>query len=91
MPIVVVKGSKTKMIMAKAEPSKGVENYAVEVAKRAVECLGYSKIIMRSDNEPAILALREAVRREMDVEIVLEAVPTGWSRKRRRTRRVRSG
>ncbi len=40
---------------------------------------------MRSDNEPAILALNEAVRRECDVEIVLEKVPvgdhqaTGWA------------
>ena len=32
---------------------------------------------MRSDNEPAILALKEAVRRESDVEIVLEEVPVG--------------
>ena len=30
---------------------------------------------MRSDNEPVLLALKEAVRRETDVEIVLEAVP----------------
>ena len=30
MPIMVVKGSKMKMVMAKAVPSKGVENYAVE-------------------------------------------------------------
>ncbi len=34
--------------------------------------LGYTKIIMRSDNEPAILALKEVVRRESDVEIELE-------------------
>jgi hypothetical protein len=30
---------------------------------------------MKSDNEPAILALEEAVRRESDVEIVMEEVP----------------
>ena len=30
---------------------------------------------MKSDNEPAILALKEAVRRESDVEIVMEEVP----------------
>ncbi len=38
MPFVVVKGDKTKTIVAKAAPSNGVENYAVEVAKRMVEC-----------------------------------------------------
>ena len=31
--------------------------------------------VMKSDNEPAILALKEAVRRESDVEIVTEEVP----------------
>ncbi len=32
---------------------------------------------MTSENEPAILALKEAVRRESDVEIVSEKVPVG--------------
>ncbi len=32
---------------------------------------------MRSDNEPAVLGLKESVRRGSDVEIVLEEVPTG--------------
>ena len=77
MPIIVTKDSKTKMIMAKVVPSKGVENYAVEVAKKMIEQLGYRKVILRSDSEPAILALKEAVRRESDVEIVLEQVPVG--------------
>ncbi len=40
-----------------------------------VECLGHKKITMRSDNELALLALKEAVRRESDVAIALEAVP----------------
>jgi hypothetical protein len=42
-----------------------------------VERLGHKKIIMKSDREPAILACNEAVRRESDVEIVLEEVPVG--------------
>ncbi len=37
--------------------------------------MGYKKIILKSDNEPAILALKEAVIRETDVEIVTEEVP----------------
>ena len=32
---------------------------------------------MRSDSEPAILVLKEAVRRETDAEVALEAVPAG--------------
>ena len=64
MPIVVAKDSKTKMTMARVVPSKGVDSYAVETVKKMVERLGYKKIIMKSDNEPAVLALKEAVRRE---------------------------
>ncbi len=75
MPIVVVKESKTKMIVAKSVPSKGVENYAVEAVKRAVERLGHRRLIVSSDNELAILALKEAVRRDTDVEIVLRRRP----------------
>ncbi len=42
-----------------------------------VERRAYRKIIMRSDNEPAILASKEAARKESDMEIVLEEVPVG--------------
>ncbi len=77
MPVVVAKDNKTKMIMEWVVPSKGVESYAVETVKKMVERLGYRKIIRKSDNEPAILALKEAVRRESDVEIVMEEVPVG--------------
>ncbi len=38
--------------------------------------LGHRKVITRSDSEPAILAFKEAVRRETDLEIVL-AGPVG--------------
>ena len=83
MPIVVAKDSKTKMIMARVVPSKGVDSYAVETVKKMVERLGHRKIIMKSDNEPAILALKEAVRRESDVER-----RTGWPRTPLRTCRA---
>ena len=49
----------------------------METVKKMVERFGYLKIIMKSDTEPAILALKEAVRRENDVEIVMEEVPVG--------------
>ncbi len=49
----------------------------MEFAKRTVESLCQRRIIMGSDSEPAILALKEAVGRETEVEIVPEAVPVG--------------
>ncbi len=75
MPIIVEKDNKTKMIIARVVPSKELDSHAVETVKKMVERLGYKQIIMKSDNEPAILALKEAVRRESDVEIVMEEVP----------------
>ena len=62
MPIVVAKDNRTKMIMARVVPSKGLDSYAAEIVKMMVERLGYKKVIMKSDNEPAILALKEATR-----------------------------
>lgn len=77
MPIMVVKDSRTKYVVAKVVAQKGVCEYAIVSLKKAIEQLGYKKVILRSDNEPAILALKEAVRRETDVEIVSEEVPVG--------------
>ncbi len=64
MPIAAVKDNNAKTLMAKAAPNQGVSKYAVEVASRFAEQLGYNKVILKSDSEPAILALKEAVRRE---------------------------
>ncbi len=77
MPIIVAKDNKTKMITARVVPSKEVEGYAAETVNKMVERLGHRKIIMRSDNEPVILALKDAARRECHLQIVLEKVPVG--------------
>ncbi len=45
--------------------------------RKFVEQLGCSKVIVKSDNWPAILALREAVRTEAGMEIVVEEAPAG--------------
>ncbi len=63
MPIVVAQGNRTKMITAKVVTSNGVVDYAVEVAQKMVERLGYKSVILRSDHEPAISSLKEVVRR----------------------------
>ncbi len=71
VPIVVAK-DKTKTIEAKVVPGKGVDSYTAEVLKRMAEKLGYKKVILRSDSAPALLALKQAVRRERDVDIELD-------------------
>ncbi len=48
---------------------------AVDSVRTALMKLGHRRIILRSDNEPAMLALKVAVRRESELEIALEEVP----------------
>ncbi len=43
MPIIVVKDHKTRMVMAKVVPSKGVQECAVEVVRKFVKQLGYTR------------------------------------------------
>ncbi len=48
----------------------------MEAVRKFVEQLGHNKVIMKSDSEPSILALKEAVKREASVGIAL------WRRRR---------
>ena len=64
MPIMVTKDEKANTITADVVPSKGVGDYAVESVRKALEQLGHQRIALKSDSEPAILALKEAARRE---------------------------
>ncbi len=64
MLIMVVQDNKTKTLMAKVVPNKGLNEYAVEVVRRFVEQIGRKRVVLKSDNEPATLALKEAVRRD---------------------------
>ena len=53
----------------------GFDAYAIESVRQALEQLGHRRITQRNDDEPAILALKEAARPESDIEIVLEEIP----------------
>ena len=70
MPLVVIKDARSKMVFARVVPQMGVEPYAVGSTVKALEQLGYKKVIFRSDNEPALLALKEIVRRDTDIELI---------------------
>ena len=41
-------------------PTKGADEYAVAELKNDVICSGFTEVFVRSDNEPAILALKES-------------------------------
>ena len=72
MPMIVIKDDRSKMVFARVVPQKGVEPCAVGSTVRTLEQLGYKKVIFKSDTEPALLALKEAVRKEIDVELIKE-------------------
>ncbi len=65
-PTLVMKDSRTKMVVGKVVTSSGIVDYVVAVVRRMIEQLGYEKVILKSGYEPAIQALKEAVRRECD-------------------------
>ncbi len=66
MPIIVMKERESKFRRAMMIPAKGVNSYAVKaVARERIRTYGYNTICLRSDQETAIMALKEAVKREV--------------------------
>ena len=59
LKILVVKDSKSKAVFAHAVPKKGVDDkrYSVDKVVEDVLYLGYSRVLLKSDNEPAIVQL----------------------------------
>ena len=64
--ILVAKCFSTKCFFAHVVPQKGVdvERYAVERLAKDVQWLGHSRVILRSDNEPAIQKLLTEITRD---------------------------
>ena len=77
MPLLVMKDKRSKTIWARVVPAKGVNAYAVKQVAKRITLLGYKRILFKSDGEPAIKALKEAVKNEMGIEIVMEESPVG--------------
>ncbi len=77
MPILVVQDNKTNKLVAKVVPTKGTKEYARKAVRRFVEQVRYNMVLLKSDNEPAILALKEAATRETNAQIVMEEAPVG--------------
>ena len=58
-PILVSKCNPDREIGAAVVPTKGADECAVAELKNDVICSGFTAVLFRSDNEPAILALKE--------------------------------
>ena len=66
LPIIVAIDRKVKWHAAIMVPQKGINGYAVRAVAREIELSGYNRMILKSDQEPAILNLLRAVKRERE-------------------------
>ena len=75
-PLLIMKDSKYKTIWATTILQKGAESFAVKSLVNAVRESGHRKVIMKSDDEASIIALKNAARGELaDVEIIMKESP----------------
>ncbi|CAJ1336689.1 unnamed protein product, partial [Effrenium voratum] len=81
MPVLVVRDRDSKALFTHLVPSKGVEHYYPEQALcRDIEFLGYPSVVIKSDQEPAIKAVADAVKNafaQSNVRVQLENTPKG--------------
>ena len=80
MPIIVIKDRKTRIIRARVVPQKGNHAYGIKVVSGVIESLGHSRVILKSDQEPAIISLKDAVKSEVRADVVMEESPEYESR-----------
>ena len=72
LTLLVVRDSKGKSLFGHVVPQKGVDqdNYAVDILLADLKWLGYQRISLRSDNEPAILNLLKHAASEARLQMV---------------------
>ena len=78
-PIIVVHDSTSKRIFSAALLQKGDNDYAVKKVVNWIHSLGYKRIILKGDQEPALVTLRERIKTLFKGEIVPESSPVGES------------
>ena len=79
-PSIVLVDDKSGMLKSSVLKQKGVEEWSIKVVKKYVESLGYKKVVMKNDNENAIMALRDEVKKHLQVEVIPEQPPKYDSR-----------
>jgi hypothetical protein len=82
--ILVAKCHQSKCVFANVVPQKGLDPalYAVERLKRDVMWLGHTRLILKSDNERAILALLrntlKVLQKEVEIKNIQESHPAAY-------------
>eukprot|EP00974_Lingulodinium_polyedra_P091361 8857574-Lingulodinium_polyedra.AAC.1 len=62
-PILVIKDRKTKSVAARLVPRKGADPYAVARVVQDIKHTGSKRLILKSDQEPSIMAMKQEVKR----------------------------
>ena len=76
--LLVCKCKRTGCLAATQVPAKGVDAYALSFIVGWLRGLGWKRIVMRSDNERALLSLLRAAAMSLEgVEVVEQACPEG--------------
>ena len=80
MPIMVVKDRDSGWLSARVVPKKGKHVYTMKEMSRLIDWLGYRRIILKTDQEPAIMEFKQCGKSERPEEIMFEESPTYDSR-----------
>ena len=76
-PIVILKDTKSRAIFAHACPCKGKHEAVVTRLVADLDNLGYKRVLIRTDGEPALLDLWAEVKRRWTGEVVKVESATG--------------
>ena len=80
MPVLNIRDAWSGKVAAEIVPRKGNNDYAVEVVTESIKRTGYKRIILKSYQEPSIIALKDAANAmQPAVNITMELPPVGES------------
>jgi thiol-disulfide isomerase/thioredoxin len=80
LPVMIVKDRRSKAIASVPVPAKGIEHpYPAKKLLKILDLLGYKRVLMKTDQEPSIVALVKAVKDGWSGEILPEGSPKGQS------------
>ena len=75
IPMLCVKDSHTKVVFDFVIPEKGVNEYVVTRVLGALAWLGYKRVVIKTAQEPSIVALVEAVKARFSGDVIPECSP----------------
>ena len=82
LPVLITRDRKSRGIWSHPVPSKGVTHpYPARALMADLDFMVYRRVILKSDQEPSIVALCDAVKNGWHGEIVPEASPKGESKR----------